>query len=113
MTKQVYQGGSLQHIGNFEPRQPIIHEPHLISRCGTQIANQYNSASVPPEEVYDLENDPHKFSNLANASRHGDVRRYLRKRLFGFLRDTIDSMLEGPVSDPSGEYTSAQTFDRM
>ena len=105
--------GYYKYICNFDPRQPIMHEPFLVSRCGTQVADQYYSAPVPPEELYNLENDPHEFCNLANDPRHGDVRRDLRGRLFSFLRDTGDSLLDGPVPDPSGEHTPARTIDRM
>ena len=102
-----------KYICNFEPRQPIMHEPFLVARSGTHVANQYYSAQVPPEELYDLENDPHEFCNLANDPRHCAIRRDLRGRLFGFLRDTADSLLDGPVPDPSGEHTPGRTFDRM
>ena len=55
-----------KYIVNFRPNQPLILEPHIITRCGEQMVNQYYSSPLPGEELYDLQEDPHEFHNLAN-----------------------------------------------
>jgi arylsulfatase A-like enzyme len=102
-----------KYICNFEPLQPIMHEAFLVSRFGEEVVNEHYSAPAPPEELYDLEKDPHEFCNLANDPRHGHIRRDLRRRLFDFLRSTGDSLLDGPVPDPSGDHTEDRTFEKM
>ena len=43
-----------KYIVNFRPNQPLILEPHIVTRCGEQMVNQYYSSPLPGEELYDL-----------------------------------------------------------
>ncbi|MBT3271775.1 MAG: sulfatase-like hydrolase/transferase [Spirochaetales bacterium] len=99
-----------KYIVNFEPRNPIMHEPFVVHRCGEEKVNEWFSAPVPPEELYDLLEDPTEFMNLANSPCHGAIRRELRNRLFAFMESSDDILLEGPVPDPSGDHTQGQTI---
>jgi N-sulfoglucosamine sulfohydrolase len=51
-------------------------------------------------ELYDLEADPLERENLAGRIEVRDVESGLRERLFGWMRDTHDPLLLGPVSSP-------------
>ena len=99
-----------KYIVNFEPRSPIMHEPFVVHRCGEEKVNNWFSAPVPPEELYDLQNDPTETKNLANSPLHDAIRRDLHNRLFDFLESTNDMLLEGPVPDPCGKHTSGKTI---
>ena len=102
-----------KYIVNFRPNQPLILEPHIITQCGEQMVNQYYSSPLPGEELYALQEDPHEFHNLANNLHYGQVRRDLRSQLFTYLRQSKDPLLDGPVTDPSGDHTPARTFERL
>ena len=104
--------GDYKYIANFEPRAPIMHEPFVVHRCGEEKVNEWFSAPVPPEELYDLTEDPMETRNLANSPMLGAIRRELRKRLFAFMEHTGDPLLKGPVLDPSGENTQGKTIER-
>ena len=47
----------------------------------------------PPEELYDLENDPQEIRNLAKDPSYRDVLLGLRKRLEDWQMDTADPWL--------------------
>jgi arylsulfatase A-like enzyme len=99
-----------KYIVNFEPRVPIMHEPFVVHRCGEDKVNEWFSAPVPPEELYDLQEDPTEIMNLANSPGHGGIRRELHTRLFDFLESSGDMLLDGPVPDPSGDHTTGKTI---
>lgn len=52
----------------------------------------------PPEELYDLEVDPHELKNLANSPGHQKVLESLRTRLDRWMRKTGDR--GGTPEDP-------------
>ena len=50
---------------------------------------------APPEELYDLEDDPHEFNNLAGKLEYADVQKRLRAQLKAWQHQTGD-----PLTDP-------------
>jgi uncharacterized sulfatase len=44
----------------------------------------------PPEELYDIENDPEEINNLADDPAFSDVKDELRRKLFGWMIETRD-----------------------
>ncbi len=57
---------------------------------------------VPREQLYDLVFDPNEAANLAADPEHADVLAALRERLDGWMRETGDPLLDGPVAPPPG-----------
>lgn len=53
----------------------------------------------PAEELYDLRKDPHQMVNVAGSVPMIDVQRSLRRRLFDYLRDTLDPRVVGGTVD--------------
>ncbi len=54
-----------------------------------------------PIELYDLKIDPWESNDLAGSEAHADVQAELTERLLGWMRDTGDPLLDGPVPSPA------------
>ncbi len=59
----------------------------------------------PPFELYDLTIDPDEMNNRAGDVEYADILGDLRQRLFQWMQDTDDPILEGPIASPY--YTRA------
>jgi arylsulfatase A-like enzyme len=61
----------------------------------------------PPEELYDLQNDPHELTNLADSPAHKAVLAEMRSKLETWIRETKDlgeipedpTIIEGVIDD--------------
>ena len=68
-------------------------------KCITVSPREPSYAYHPPVELYDLINDPDEFENLADAANYEEYRRYFLDRLYTWMQETQDPLLEGvPVS---------------
>ncbi len=70
-TTEVWE--ALYKAGELEPPQTYFWEPK------------------PPEELYDLENDPHEVDNLADSEAHAEKLNELREALRGHVLDVCDA----------------------
>ena len=59
----------------------------------------------PSFELYDLTIDPNEMNNRAGDVEYADILEDLRQRLFQWMQDTDDPILEGPIVSPY--YTRA------
>lgn len=57
-------------------------------------------ARVGSEELFDLELDPNERRNLAEDAQHQELVEEMRTRLAGWMRETEDPLLEGPIGSP-------------
>jgi N-sulfoglucosamine sulfohydrolase len=58
------------------------------------------TAEHPVFELYDLRVDPDERCNLANDAAHASVKEDLRERLWHWMSETNDPLLQGPVASP-------------
>jgi hypothetical protein len=56
----------------------------------------------PPEELYDLQSDPHEVKNLVDSPQHADMLKELRGALNKWIEDTKD---QGAVPEPPPAQT--------
>lgn len=66
---------------------------------------RYHGAQHPPVELYDLCDDPPEEENLAGLAGLSDVEADLSNRLGGWMRETNDPLLSGPIASPVHEET--------
>ncbi len=94
-----------KYMRNFEPERPYIQpmpyaehtNPNFnlmkeLFAAGKLNADQskFMAAHRPAEELYDLQDDPWEFHNLAAAPEHAATLKRLRETLDGWMKDTHD-----------------------
>jgi arylsulfatase A-like enzyme len=60
----------------------------------------HGTSDEPYVELYDLEEDPNEFRNIAECPEMTSVRNELDQRLLGWMRDVCDPLLDGPTPSP-------------
>ena len=90
-----------KYIRNFETAF-AVEVPGDIQAGATFRANPslYSRDRPSVVELYDLESDPLEQHNLAGAPKLRDVERELSARLWRWMRETDDPLLQGPVASP-------------
>ncbi len=97
-----------KYIRNYTPengynecRYVQNHRPMLAVMRALAAQGKLNEAQQlvlrtekPPEELYDVVNDPHELNNLAANPEHQATLELLRKKLDGWIADTGDKGLE-------------------
>lgn len=83
---------------------------HVTSRkeryAGTDIRKAFDTFAKPPEfQLYDLENDPWEFHNLAEKAEYAEVEQRMKTALKTWRRETDD-----PVLDPAWHDEVLQTM---
>jgi N-sulfoglucosamine sulfohydrolase len=72
------------------------------------VAAGWGEREVPRERLYDLVLDPPEAENLATQPQFADRLAEMRERLQGWMRDTEDPLLGGPVDPPQGALVNEQ-----
>ncbi len=87
-----------KYIHNFT-RVPNYIDTDWLGRFGSDrsLPEELYGAPAPNEELYDLEKDPHELNNLACESNYAGTCQKLHDRLFAFLVETGDAILNGFV----------------
>ena len=68
----------------------------------------WGDREVPREQLYDLVLDPAEGNDLARRPEHAETLSELRARLEGWMRETEDPLLAGPVAPPPGALVNEQ-----
>jgi N-sulfoglucosamine sulfohydrolase len=69
----------------------------------------WGARPVAREQLYDLVFDPNEVQNLAGNTEQREVLENLRERLFSWMEESKDPLLEGPVPAPVGAELNART----
>ena len=87
-----------KYIYNFT-RQPSYIDNAWLARFNDphDVADRFFSSPTPEAQLYDLRRDPHELTNLAAHPEFAEVRDKLKERLFGFLEQTNDPILQGSI----------------
>ncbi|MFC4542051.1 sulfatase [Halosolutus amylolyticus] len=80
----------------------------FASESGREVRETYGIPPRPYEELYDLKNAPQEDENVAFEPRYQDVRRDLSRRLYEWMDETDDPLLDGPV--PPGNYETIKSW---
>lgn len=111
-----------KYIRNFQSYRPhlqrnqykdgkaIVHRLRELYSEGnlTPLQASMFTAPRPPEELYDLDNDPYEIHNLADSADHADTLRDLRQTLYSWMLETHDpGLIPEPILEDWGrEYGS-------
>jgi hypothetical protein len=84
------------YIRNFG-ELPLVHLPGDIfnSPSGDEMRDEYYGEARPREELYDLEQDPWEYENLAGAAEYAELLGDLSGRMDRWMEDTNDRLPEG------------------
>lgn len=94
-----------KYIRNFAERPQLV-MPSDVYNSPTRRSMTDDEAiwgPRPPEELYDLQADPHEMRDLALDEEHAAVRSQLCRRLADWMYQTGDPLLDGPVPRPAVE----------
>lgn len=109
-----------KYIRNFLPAQPydmdetymVMVHPTLAALRHWHAAGRLNEAqakwmaeSRPPEELYDLENDPWELNNVATDPKYAETLGELRARLDQWVEETGDC---GQYPEPAGKLAEVR-----
>lgn len=62
---------------------------------------------LPPVQLFDLQDDPLEFKNLADSADHAAVRAELSEKLFTWMEHVDDPVLRGPLRTPFFDQAAA------
>ena len=87
---------------------------YLTSReeryAGTDIRKAFDTFAKPPEfELYDLENDPWEFHNLAGKAEYAEVEQRMKTALEAWRHETDDPTLDPAFHDQVMKRVSARS----
>jgi len=92
---QNLQPGTVNPGYGFTLRRFYSELPQVIEAAASRVRDAYLRQRQPPEfELYDLQNDPHEFANLAADSEHAGVFERLRTELFRWRTRSQDPLLD-------------------
>ena len=85
------------HLPEVYLTNDVSHSP-----AGDEVRTEFDRPIRPYEELYDLEADPHERESVAGETNYREVLADLREQLHGWMEETDDPLLEGPV--PPGDF---------
>lgn len=73
----------------------VLDIPAAIASAPAEIRNAYALMRSPPRyQLYDLQQDPHEFRNLADSAEHAEVLSDMKSRLHQWREATADPLLD-------------------
>ena len=92
-----------KYIRNFADRPRLVLPSDIYNSPTRQSMSDDESiwSHREREELYDLLNDPGEKTNLAGSTEHAETLALLGTRLDGWMQETADPLLEGPIGRPA------------
>ncbi|WP_394741948.1 sulfatase family protein [Natronococcus roseus] len=88
-----------KYVRNFwQLPQVYLARDVFASEAGREVREAYSAPFRPYEELYDLRATPQEDENVALEPRYQDVRTELSRRLYEWMVETDDPLLEGPIA---------------
>lgn len=91
-----------KYLRNFEPRPKVVLATDMQRSSASDEVWPWANELRPPEEIYDLEADPHEMKNVADKPEMASVKADLSARLWRWMEETDDPLLRGPIAAPDG-----------
>ena len=83
-----------KYIRNFRPGWPIPAVHDFIKACGKEAYLRAYAGSVrPPEEIYDVSEDPAELQNLAGRPEYADLLADFRRQVENIMQRNADELL--------------------
>ena len=107
-TSRCIRTGRYKLIRNFEPGRtilkPIDAHPQGVAE---HVVRPRRNGTRPFAQLFDLNDDPVEMNNLAEDEAHADTLRELSARLWQWMADVGDPILQGPLRTPYYEQAIA------
>jgi len=106
----------MSHIPHAQPSQykdgkqimQTMRELHATGRLNKVQARLF-APRRPPEELYDLQNDPHELVNLATSARHAEQLATMRDVLYSHMVDERDmGLVPEPILEEEGRQSGSK-----
>jgi len=98
-----------KYIRRFDDyRYPVLANCDDSESKDLLVAAGWGKRTVPREQLYDLVLDPAEGADLAADPAFAEQLAELRARLEGWMRETDDPLLDGPVAPPPGALVNEQ-----
>ncbi|MEA2294999.1 MAG: N-sulfoglucosamine sulfohydrolase, partial [Solirubrobacteraceae bacterium] len=93
-----------KYIRRFDPTHegPVLPNVDDSPSKDLLVAHGWREQRLPAEQLYDLVFDPQEAANVAADPAYAEVRDELRGRLEGWMAETADPLLDGPVEPLPG-----------
>jgi N-sulfoglucosamine sulfohydrolase len=92
-----------KYIRRFDgPRGPVLANVDDSPTKEAMLERGWGDRAIPAEQLFDLAVDPGEGTSLVNDPALAPIRDDLRSRLEGWMADTADPLLDGPVTPPPG-----------
>ncbi len=102
-------------IRYFEPGRSVIFPTDAVpQRVASHVERaRRRGGKRPVVELYDLENDPHEVENLAQKKEYAKVVDELSGKLWAWMEEVGDPLLEGPLVTPYYEEAMQDYRERF
>jgi hypothetical protein len=93
-------------FNQYKDGKAIVKRLRALHAAGklNELQSRYFNTTRPPEELYDLQVDPHETTNLAESAEHKSTLKTLRNALYKWMADSRDlGLIPEPILEDLGK----------